>query len=125
MAPLVSTQIPFAKACWNSIENGFETVDGSVSTAFAFVAGVPVQLALARSNSFIVALATSVVTVILRSVPAVAFTAVVAADVMTVALDGGSCEPLFELLTSPRLETASSTKIKNRACQTFTAATPW
>jgi hypothetical protein len=58
-------------------------VDGSVRTAFGFVLGVPVHEALARSNSLMVALATSVVTVILRSVPAVAFTAVVAAEMIT------------------------------------------
>ena len=65
-------------------------MDGNVNTALAFVLGVPVQEADARSNSLIVALATSVVTVILRSVPAVAFTAVVVAVAMTVAEDAGT-----------------------------------
>lgn len=66
------------------------TVAGRVITARGFVLGVPVQLAEARSNSLIVAFTTCVVTVIRRSVPAVAFTAVVAAVEMTVALEAGN-----------------------------------
>ena len=65
-------------------------VAGSVISAFGFVDGVPVQEALARSNSLMVAAATWVVTVTRRSVPAVALTAVVVAVLITLALDAGN-----------------------------------
>jgi hypothetical protein len=63
---------------------GFVSVDGSVITPMAPEPGVPVHDADATLNSFTVALATPVPTTTRRSIPAVAFTAVVVAVVMFV-----------------------------------------
>ncbi|SRR5579864_1778481 len=90
VAPEVTTQIPALKVWLNSKLKGFAKVDGSVITPAAPEPGVPLHEADATLNSFTVALATPVPTIIRRRIPAVAFTAVVVAVVMLLPDDPAS-----------------------------------
>ena len=87
VAPDVTTHIPAVYVWFSSRLKGFVSVDGSVITPAAPEPGVPVHDADATLNNLTVALATPVPTTTRRSIPAVAFTAVVVAVVMFVPED--------------------------------------
>jgi len=84
VAPEVTTQIPALKTWLNSRLKGLVSVEGSVITPAAPEPGVPLHEAAATLNSFTVALATPVPTMMRRRMPAVPFTEVVTAAVMLV-----------------------------------------